>query len=78
MAQGDRILGLDERGLLYLIAANKERFEIMDERKLPNAETWAHIAVAGDQVFIRDLGALTAYRWKKVNPPATAQAGTAK
>jgi hypothetical protein len=28
------------------------------------AETWAHLAVCGDELFIRELDAITAWRWK--------------
>jgi outer membrane protein assembly factor BamB len=63
VAQGDRILALEERGELILLRANPERFEVIDERRLTEGETWAHLAVVGDQVFVRELNALTAYRW---------------
>jgi outer membrane protein assembly factor BamB len=64
VAQGDRILALDQRGLLFLFRANKEKFELLDQRKLTDSETWAHLAVAGDQLFVRELKALTAYQWR--------------
>ena len=63
VAQGERILALDQRGLLFLVRANKEKFELLDERKLTETETWAHLAVVADQIFIRELNALTAFRW---------------
>ena len=63
VAQGDRILGLNQRGSLYLLRANKEKFEQLDKRKISEGETWAHLAVAGDQIFIRELNALTVWRW---------------
>jgi len=65
VAQGDHILALDERGILFLIHANKEKLEIMDQRVLTNEETWAHLAVVADQLFVRELRALTAYRWTR-------------
>jgi outer membrane protein assembly factor BamB len=64
VAQGDRILALDQRGLLFLFRANKERFELLDQRKLTDSETWAHLAVADDQLFVRELKALAAYQWR--------------
>lgn len=64
VAQGDRILALDERGLLLLIKANPEKFELLDERKVSEEETWAHIAISGEQVFVRELKALSGFRWK--------------
>ena len=65
VAQGDRILALDQRGQLFLFRANEKKFDQLDQRKLTDAETWAHLAVAGDQLFVRELNALAAFRWTK-------------
>lgn len=64
VANGDRILALDERGELLLIRANPEKFELLDSRKVSDAPTWAHLAVCGDEVFIRELEAMSVFRWK--------------
>ncbi len=64
VAQGDRILGLDERGLLLLIRADKSGFQLIDQQKVATQETWAHLAVAGDEIYVRELNALTAFRWQ--------------
>jgi len=64
VAQGDRILALDQRGLLYLLRANPKQFEMLDKRRLNDSESWAHLAVAGEELFVRELNALAAYRWK--------------
>lgn len=64
VAQGDRILALDERGILLLIKANPKEFELIDERTISDDETWAHVAVCGNEIFIRELKAMTAYRWQ--------------
>ena len=61
--RGDRILALDQRGTLYLVRATPEKFDLLDERKVSDADTWAHLAVCGDEVYVRDLKGLTAYRW---------------
>jgi outer membrane protein assembly factor BamB len=58
-----KILALDERGQLLLIKANPERFELLDTREISNSPTWAHIAVAGGEIFVRELNAITAYQW---------------
>jgi outer membrane protein assembly factor BamB len=63
VAQGRKILALDEQGELFLINANPERFELLGKRHISDATTWAHLAVCGDEVFVRDLKGLTAYRW---------------
>ena len=73
VAQGDRILALDQRGILYLLRANKQKFDLLDERKLADTETWAHLAAAGDGLFVRELKALTAFRWSR-DPVKTAEA----
>ncbi len=63
VVNGDRILALDERGDLLLIAASPEEFQLIAEHHAASAESWAHLAVSGDQVFVRDLEHLTVYRW---------------
>lgn len=63
VAAGDRILALDENGTLRLIAADPEEYRLIDERKVSQAPAWAHLAVVGDKIFVRELEALAAYRW---------------
>ncbi len=65
VANGDRILALDERGELLLIRANSEKFEQLDSRKISDDPTWAHLAVCGDQLFVRELNAMAVYQWKR-------------
>lgn len=62
----DRILALDQRGILYLIKANPEKFDLLDERKISKQETWGHLAVCGDEVYVREQKALAVYRWQAV------------
>lgn len=64
ISQGNHILALDQRGELILLKANKEKLERLDERKITDQETWAHLAMAGHEVFVRELNALTSYRWE--------------
>jgi len=64
VANGSRILALDQKGELLLIDANPEAFDLIDRREIAEQETWAHLAVAGDQVFVRELQAIAAYRWR--------------
>lgn len=64
VAQHDRILALDQRGDLLLIRATPEKFDLLDMRKISDQETWGHLAVSGEQVFVRELHGLSAYRWK--------------
>jgi len=63
VAQGDRILGLDQRGWLYLIRANPVKFDLIEKRRLTEADTWAHLAVGDNCLLIRELNALVAYDW---------------
>jgi outer membrane protein assembly factor BamB len=65
VAQGDRILALDQRGIMLLIKTNPKQFELIDKLKVSEEDTWAHLAVAGDELYIRELNALAAYRWQK-------------
>jgi hypothetical protein len=64
LSQGHRILALDQRGILLLLKANPKEFELLDERKISDAETWAHLAISNDELFVRELNGLRAFRWK--------------
>lgn len=64
VAQGDRLLALDETGQLRLIRANPERFELLDEIIVGEGEAWAHVALAGSDLYVRDGAGLSAYRWR--------------
>jgi glucose dehydrogenase len=68
MARKDRILALDQRGILYLIRANPEKFELLDQHRVSDSETWAHLAMCGDELYIRELNALAVYRWRSPSP----------
>ena len=63
VSQGRKILALDERGDLFLIIANPDKFELLDQRHISDSPTWAHIAVCDNEVFVRDLKGLTACVW---------------
>ena len=72
VAQRDRILALDERGVLLLIKANPKEFVLLSEKQVSEEETWAHLAIAGDELFIRELNAVAAWQWRT---PETRLAG---
>jgi outer membrane protein assembly factor BamB len=63
IGRGDRLLALDERGTLYLIRANPEKFELLSERKVSDQPAWAHLAIVGGEIYIRELKALTCWKW---------------
>jgi outer membrane protein assembly factor BamB len=63
-ATQDRLLALDQRGELLLIELTPEKFEELAKIDISQDETWAHLAVSGNQLFVRELGALAGYRWE--------------
>jgi outer membrane protein assembly factor BamB len=83
VAQGDRILALDERGILLLIKADPKGFQLLDQRKVAAEDTWAHLVVCGEEVFVRELRAMSAFRWQApklsadATPPATSPRASA-
>ncbi|MEZ5941834.1 MAG: PQQ-binding-like beta-propeller repeat protein [Planctomycetaceae bacterium] len=66
VAQGDKILALDQEGELLLIKATPKEFELIDRRKVSEDETWAHVAISGQDIFVRELKALTAFEWSLI------------
>jgi outer membrane protein assembly factor BamB len=64
VAQGDRILALDETGDLRLIRATPEKYDLLGEMKVTDKESWAHVAIDEGTVYVRDLEGITAYQWK--------------
>lgn len=65
VTNGDRILALDQDGTLYLLRANPNRYEQLDSRRISEAETWAHLAIVGDELHVRELKGHAVYRWKQ-------------
>ena len=63
IANGNQILALTSAGELILFAANSERFEMIDRRPV-GTDSWAHLAVSGDEVFVRNLNELLVLKWK--------------
>jgi outer membrane protein assembly factor BamB len=63
VTNGKEILGLDEDGTLYLIDPNPENFVIKESRKISDSPTWAHLAISGNQLFVRELESLACYSW---------------
>ena len=64
VAGKDSILALDQRGELLVLSANPQKFEITSQRHISDAETWGHLAVRENQIFVRELNALAAYEWR--------------
>lgn len=63
IANGDKLLALDQRGELLLIEASPEEFKLLSRRKVAE-DTWAHIAIANDEIFVRDLKAMKVFAWQ--------------
>ena len=63
VANGRRLLALDQRGELLLIEASPDEFKLLDRRQVAE-DSWAHVAIVNDQIFVRDLAAMKVFAWK--------------
>ena len=63
VSNGKEILALDESGILYLIKPSPEKFIILEKRTISESPTWAHLALSGNQLFVRELEAIACYEW---------------
>ncbi|MEM6672256.1 MAG: PQQ-binding-like beta-propeller repeat protein [Planctomycetota bacterium] len=71
VGQGDRILALADTGILRLVRATPEKYDVLGEVDLVEGPSWAHLAVTapaegdeGAEIFVRAQTSLHAYRWK--------------
>ena len=64
VTHGNHILALDQRGILLHIDANPKAFKLLSQVTLDTPPTWAHLAVCGDELFIRHLKGINVYTWK--------------
>ncbi|MEM9827445.1 MAG: PQQ-binding-like beta-propeller repeat protein [Planctomycetota bacterium] len=55
-----QILVLDQNGELLLLNHNREKLDIADRMKVAD-DSWAHLAIAGRSLIVRDLKALKVY-----------------
>jgi outer membrane protein assembly factor BamB len=62
VTDGDKILALNETGELFLIKADDTEYRLLDTRQVASQETWGHLAVAGNELFLRELKGISAYR----------------
>ncbi len=65
VSNGKLILGLDSTGELLLFRANTDKFDLIERRRISDQETWAHLAVVGDELFVRSLKKIEAFRWTR-------------
>ena len=63
VANGTRVLALDERGEILLINCQPDEFRLLDRQSVSDRECWAHLAVSGRDVFVRDLASVRMLRW---------------
>jgi len=63
IGNGNQILALTSAGELVMFKANPDRFEMIDRRPV-GTNSWAHLAVSGDEVFVRNLNELLVLKWK--------------
>lgn len=62
--QGDRLLALADTGRLRLVQATPEEYRELGAVELVDGSSWAHLAVSGSQLFVRELNALSAFAWE--------------
>jgi outer membrane protein assembly factor BamB len=75
VTNGDKILALSANGKLRLMSANPDKYEVIDTVEISDEETWAHIGLADNQIFVRALNSLSVYQWgdRASNDQASAQ-----
>ncbi len=80
VTNGEKILALDQRGELFLLRATPEKFDLHDQRVVSKDSTWAHLAICGQEIFIRELRGLRVFRWRKTadKPDPTSAASRQK
>ena len=64
VVNGTTMLTLDQRGVLRLINAGPDEYKELSSRKVSEAETWAHLAVADGDIVVRELDGVSVWSWK--------------
>jgi len=64
VTNGKKMLCLSNDGMMRLVEINPSKCVILDERRVSDEETWAHLGMVGRDVFIRSLNALSFHRWE--------------
>ncbi|MDG2126206.1 MAG: PQQ-like beta-propeller repeat protein [Verrucomicrobiales bacterium] len=59
----DSILALDQKGELLLIKATPDKFTLLDRRRISDETTYAHLAVIGNELYVRSLKSIASFRW---------------
>lgn len=63
VANGDKLLALDENGELLLIQSSPKEFKLIDRHRVAD-NSWAHVAVVNNEVFVRSLSELKVFTWQ--------------
>ncbi|MEO8495047.1 MAG: PQQ-binding-like beta-propeller repeat protein [Planctomycetota bacterium] len=63
VANGDKLLALDESGELLLIQSSADEFRLIDQTTVGD-NAWAHVAIVNDEIFVRDLREMKAFVWQ--------------
>lgn len=72
ITDGERILGLDQKGILYLVNGTPESLQILSQKTVSKTETWAHLAISNGNLYIRSLDKLICYSLdSQKNSPTT-------
>jgi outer membrane protein assembly factor BamB len=69
IAQGERILALDASGSLLFLKADTTAFTQQGQAQVSESETWAHVAVSGNEVVVRELDGLSLHRFAPTTKP---------
>ena len=56
---GDVVFSLEDDGELVILQASQSGFEPLHRYTVAEDATWAHPAVSGDRVFVKDVSTLT-------------------
>lgn len=69
IAQGDRILALDQSGRLLQFKADPNEFQLLGEVTVSEQDTWAHLAICDNELFVRELNGLKVFLWSDSSLP---------
>ena len=64
ICNGEQMLCLNERGVLHLIEATPEKYNLIDTLDISEQETWAHLTLVGNSIFVRELKAMSRFDWE--------------
>ncbi|MEC7357370.1 MAG: PQQ-binding-like beta-propeller repeat protein [Verrucomicrobiota bacterium] len=63
VANNEKALALTADGKLLLLHLDPSKFKLIDSKKISDEPTWAHLAVCGKELFVRELKGLTKLNW---------------